>query len=98
MLNSLRIPVLEDTYTVRESPDVIRDEPGGESCAYLLDHDDQIIWIAPGLGRDDQLRVIAVAVSRCWQERLAAACRGWLACHQIPVVGSTEQPSSPASR
>lgn len=84
----LTVPVLEDTYTVRECPHPITDESGQE-YATQSDHVDKVIWYAPGLSLAEQAHVLPQAVARCWQERFAA----WKRTHQgaIPVLQSTEQ-------
>lgn len=89
VMHPLRIPVMEDEYSIQEAPHPLCDEVGDE-CAFQIDHDDRVIWIDAGLGHDDQVRVIPLAVSHCWQERLSVACRDWLNYHRIPVLRSTE--------
>lgn len=62
----LVIPVYCYSYTLQDSPEPLGDvdNPGD----YQIDHEDRIIWLAPGLMPPRRGHAIALAVSQAWVE------------------------------
>ena len=60
--------VLSNDYRIIDSPEPIVHD-GTRRCA-LIDHQQHVIWIDPGVSPSARQRVILRAVCRAWQDRL----------------------------
>ena len=75
MIPPQRVPVFDTEYTIMECPHPLRDDATGEEYQCQLDHQDLVIWITPGLGLVDLVRVLPFAVAECWREHHLARTR-----------------------
>lgn len=67
---SLSVFVLANRYLVMDAPDPLVEQ--GRQHAALVDHEQRVIWIDPGVSPAAHESVVLRAVSKAWRERVAA--------------------------